>query len=134
MFQSIFFIIGRRSLNIFYTYVACAITFTTLINTFKCKTDRINSLTHKISWTLVQEIIILLACVFHYIIIVIFLFQTLDFDRDGLTKLKKAIKAIHNSGNGESSVIVNFRYTWFYDCAKTIGYLLKNEIDSHHRT
>ncbi|XP_026758920.2 arfGAP with SH3 domain, ANK repeat and PH domain-containing protein isoform X2 [Galleria mellonella] len=25
--------------------------------------------------------------------------ETLDFDRDGLTKLKKAVKAIHNSGN-----------------------------------
>ena len=25
--------------------------------------------------------------------------QTLEFDREGLTKLKKAAKAIHNSGN-----------------------------------
>lgn len=31
---------------------------------------------------------------------VFILLQTLDFDRDGLAKLKKAIKAIHNSGNG----------------------------------
>lgn len=28
-----------------------------------------------------------------------FLFQTLEFDREGLSKLKKASKAIHNSGN-----------------------------------
>lgn len=26
-------------------------------------------------------------------------FQTLEFDREGLSKLKKASKAIHNSGN-----------------------------------
>lgn len=31
--------------------------------------------------------------------IVIVIFQTLDYDREGLTKLKKAAKAIHNSGN-----------------------------------
>lgn len=27
--------------------------------------------------------------------------QTLEFDREGLTKLKKAVKAIHNSGNSK---------------------------------
>ena len=32
---------------------------------------------------------------FHKILIL----QTLEFDRDGLSKLKKASKAIHNSGN-----------------------------------
>jgi len=29
----------------------------------------------------------------------------LEFDREGLTKLKKAVKAIHNSGNSESDKI-----------------------------
>ena len=30
-----------------------------------------------------------------------FMLQTLEFDREGLTKLKKAAKAIHNSGNSK---------------------------------
>jgi hypothetical protein len=38
------------------------------------------------------------------IILVFFLFfdnQILDVDREGLTKLKKAVKAMHASGNGK---------------------------------
>lgn len=31
----------------------------------------------------------------------LFVFQALEFDREGLTKLKKAVKAIYNSGNSK---------------------------------
>lgn len=31
--------------------------------------------------------------------------QTLDFDRDGLIKVKKAIKSIYTSGNGNQTVV-----------------------------
>ena len=33
-----------------------------------------------------------------------FMLQTLEFDREGLTKLKKAAKAIHNSGNSKKTI------------------------------
>lgn len=39
-----------------------------------------------------------LVSVFFRLISVVFL-QTLEYDRDGLSKMRKAIKAIHNSGN-----------------------------------
>lgn len=35
------------------------------------------------------------------IYIIISFLQRLEFDREGLTKLKKAVKAIHNSGNSK---------------------------------
>lgn len=43
-----------------------------------------------------------------YIFIIILCFirlQALEFDREGLTKLKKAVKAIYNSGNCMCSFI-----------------------------
>lgn len=38
-----------------------------------------------------------------------FFFQTLDYDRDGLLKMKKAIKAIYNSGNGEFCIRITLK-------------------------
>lgn len=35
------------------------------------------------------------------LLLFILFFQSLDFDRDGLTKMKKAAKAISNGGNGK---------------------------------
>ena len=45
--------------------------------------------------------------------------QTLDFDRDSLTKIKKAIKAIHNSGNCHYRTprTVSYRVVYFDACA-----------------
>ena len=40
--------------------------------------------------------------------------QILDVDRDGLTKLKKAVKALHASGNSKSSSTIPFRSTQSY--------------------
>lgn len=50
--------------------------------------------------------------------------QTLEFDREGLTKLKKAVKAIHNSGNSKLTVLKRFsafsrvklQHTWTMKC------------------
>lgn len=45
----------------------------------------------------------LLSQFFHSISCVVFDNQILDVDREGLTKLKKAVKAMHASGNGKFS-------------------------------
>lgn len=51
--------------------------------------------------------------------------QTLEFDREGLTKLKKAVKAIHNSGN---SKFIIYTLSPFYSTVKLITAHVDNEM------
>lgn len=50
-------------------------------------------------------------CTTNSISVFLLYLQTLDFDREGLTKLKKAVKAIHNSGNSKYIII----YVFFFN-------------------
>lgn len=43
-------------------------------------------------------------------------FQTLDYDRDGVTKMRKAIKSIHNSGNCEYPIPKSYASHSHLDC------------------
>lgn len=47
-------------------------------------------------------------------------FQALEFDREGLTKLKKAVKAIYNSGNSK----LNDMFTVYVSLAFTAARML----------